>query len=71
MCDIMSAEEKNAAAKYGFVSIRVEKQYKYYKGEARIMGIYLNPGNDEFYNAVEKSKIYVDKTELLEFSIIW
>mgnify|MGYP003105867170 FL=1 len=35
------------------------------------MGIYLNPGNDEFYNAVEKSKIYVDKTELLEFSIIW
>ena len=32
------------------------------------MGIYLNPGNDEFYNAVEKSKIYVDKTELLEFT---
>ena len=64
----MSAKEKNAAAKYGFVSIRVDK---YYKGEARIMGIYLNPGNDEFYNAVEKSKIYVDKTELLEFSIIW
>ena len=61
MCDIMSAEEKNAAAKQtysflapltneqpceagrnsakrGFVSIRVEKEYKYYKGEARIMG---------------------------------
>lgn len=32
------------------------------------MGIYLNPGNDEFYNAVKKSKIYVDKTELLEFT---
>ncbi len=32
------------------------------------MGIYLNPGNDEFYNAVKKSKIYVDKTGLLEFT---
>ena len=32
------------------------------------MGIYLNPGNDEFYNAVRKSKIYVDKTALLEFT---
>lgn len=32
------------------------------------MGIYLNPGNDEFYNAVKKSKIYVDKTELLAFT---
>lgn len=32
------------------------------------MGIYLNPGNDEFYNAVKKSKIYVDKTQLLEFT---
>ena len=29
------------------------------------MGIYLNPENDEFYNAVKKSKIYVDKTALL------
>lgn len=32
------------------------------------MGIYLNPGNDEFYNTVKKSKIYVDKTELLRFT---
>lgn len=32
------------------------------------MGIYLNPGNDEFYNAVKNSKIYVDKTELLKFT---
>lgn len=32
------------------------------------MGIYLNPGNDEFYNAEKKSKIYVDKTELLAFT---
>lgn len=32
------------------------------------MGTYLNPGNDEFYNAVKKSKIYVDKTELLKFT---
>ena len=32
------------------------------------MGIYLNPGNDEFYNAVINSKIYVDKTELLKFT---
>ena len=29
------------------------------------MGIYLNPGNEEFYNAVRNSKIYVDKTELI------
>lgn len=29
------------------------------------MGIYLNPGNGEFYNAVRNSKIYVDKTELI------
>lgn len=29
------------------------------------MGTYLNPGNGEFYNAVKKSKIYVDKTALL------
>ena len=32
------------------------------------MGIYLNPGNHEFYNAVKKSKIYVDKTGLLRFT---
>ena len=32
------------------------------------MGIYLNPGNDEFYNAVKNSKIYVDKTEMLNFT---
>ena len=32
------------------------------------MGTYLNPGNGEFYNAVKKSKIYVDKTELLKFT---
>lgn len=32
------------------------------------MGIYLNPGNDEFYNAVINFKIYVDKTELLKFT---
>ena len=29
------------------------------------MGIYLNPGNDEFYNAVKKSKIYVAKHRLM------
>ena len=29
------------------------------------MGIYLNPPSYEFYNAVKKSKIYVDKTALL------
>lgn len=32
------------------------------------MGIYLNPNNTEFYNAVEHSKIYVDKTELIAFT---
>lgn len=29
------------------------------------MGIYFNPGNEEFYNAVRNSKIYVDKLELI------
>ena len=32
------------------------------------MGIYLNPNNTKFYNAVKKSKIYVDKTELINFT---
>ena len=30
------------------------------------MGIYLNPGNEEFYRAVN-SQIYVDKTELIRY----
>ncbi len=32
------------------------------------MGIYLNPNNTEFYNAVNHSKIYVDKTELIAYA---
>lgn len=32
------------------------------------MGIYLNLGNEEFYNAVRNSKIYVDKTELIKLT---
>lgn len=32
------------------------------------MGIYLNPGNEEFYNAVNMSKIYVDKTGMVAFT---
>lgn len=32
------------------------------------MGVYLNPGNEEFYNAAKNSKIYVDKTEMLRFT---
>lgn len=31
------------------------------------MGIYLNPGNEEFYRAVN-SRIYVDKTELITYT---
>lgn len=31
------------------------------------MGIYLNPGNDGFREAV-RSEIYVDKTELIAFT---
>lgn len=31
------------------------------------MGIYLNPGNEGFATAV-RSKIYVDKTELIAFT---
>ena len=32
------------------------------------MGIYLNPGNNDFYNAVHHSQIYVDKTELIKYT---
>ena len=31
------------------------------------MGIYLNPGNDGFQEAV-RSEIYVDKTELIRYT---
>lgn len=31
------------------------------------MGIYLNPGNDEFYKAIN-SKIYVDMTYMIDFT---
>ena len=31
------------------------------------MGIYLNPGNDNFKMAL-RSKIYVDKTELIKYT---
>ena len=29
------------------------------------MGVYLNPGNIDFYNAVNHSKFYIDKTNLI------
>lgn len=32
------------------------------------MGIYLNPNNIDFYNAVNYSEIYVDKTELIKYT---
>ena len=31
------------------------------------MGIYLNPGNDLFTSTVRHSKIYVDKTMMIEY----
>ena len=31
------------------------------------MGVYLNPGNDKFYKAIN-SEIYVDKTELIRYT---
>ena len=31
------------------------------------MGVYLNPGNDKFYKAIN-SEIYVDKTELIQYT---
>lgn len=31
------------------------------------MGIYLNPGNEGFQSAL-RSKIYVDKTKMLEYT---
>ena len=39
----------------------------YYLLEKTQMGIYVNPGNEEFKRAVN-SKIYVDKTMLLAFT---
>lgn len=32
------------------------------------MGIYLNPNNIDFYNAVNHSQIYVDKTDLIKYT---
>lgn len=32
------------------------------------MGIYLNQNNIEFYNSVNHSEIYVDKTELIKYT---
>lgn len=32
------------------------------------MGIYLNPGNIDFYNVVNHSQIYVDKSELIKYT---
>ncbi len=32
------------------------------------MGIYLNPNNIDFYNAVNHSQIYVDKTNLIKYT---
>lgn len=32
------------------------------------MGIYLNPNNTDFYNAVNHSQIYVDKTDLINYT---
>ena len=32
------------------------------------MGIYLNPNYTDFYNAVNHSQIYVDKTELIQYT---
>ena len=33
------------------------------------MGIYFNPNHTDFYNAVNHSQIYVDKTELIQYTI--
>lgn len=32
------------------------------------MGIYLNSGNVDFYNAMNYSQIYVNKTELIKYT---
>ena len=32
------------------------------------MGILLNPDNIDFYNAVNYSELYVDKTELIKYT---
>ena len=32
------------------------------------MGIYLNPSNVDFYNAMNHSQIYVDKTDLINYT---
>ena len=35
--------------------------------QVRQMGVYLNPGNDKFYKAIN-SEIYVDKTGLIQYT---
>lgn len=43
--------------------------YLYYgKNGGVTMGIYLNPSNTDFYNAVNHSQIYIDKTNLIEYT---
>lgn len=43
--------------------------YLYYrKNGGATMGIYLNPSNTDFYNAVNHSQIYIDKTNLIEYT---
>lgn len=32
------------------------------------MGIYLNPSNVDFYNAMNHSQIYVEKTDLINYT---
>ena len=32
------------------------------------MGIYFNPNHTDFYNAVNHSQIYIDKTELIQYT---
>ena len=32
------------------------------------MGIYFNPNHTDFYNAINHSQIYVDKTELIQYT---
>ena len=46
----------------------VRVNVKYLSGkQVREMGVYLNPGNDKFYKAIN-SEIYVDKTELIQYT---
>ena len=41
---------------------------RWHSKEEHRTGIYFNPNHTDFYNAVNHSQIYIDKTELIQYT---